>query len=144
MVSQKPECFCYITMTIQVHGFDRYYILQFRRKFILAILSMSFGLFAPKTLNSLVFQPFDFFFSVPDEGYSINASYTCTANLISTFFLFRYLRILYQCEIIQKSYYIKFIKVFHFVIYDIQLLEKDITGFGGPGDSMSQVVGSNS
>ena len=86
MVSQKPECFCYITMTIQVHGFDRFYILQFRRKYILAILSMSFSLFAPKALNSLVFQPFDFFFSVPDEGYSINASDTCAVNLISTFF----------------------------------------------------------
>jgi hypothetical protein len=52
-------------------------------KQILAILFRPFGFIAPKTLNYLAFQYFDL--SVPDEGYSRNAS--CTLNLISTFLL---------------------------------------------------------
>jgi len=40
-----------------------------------------FDFIAPKTLNYLTFQSFDF--ELPDEGYSRNAS--CGLNLISTF-----------------------------------------------------------
>ena len=54
---------------------------------ILAIVFRPFGLIAPKTLNYLTFQYFDL--SVPDEGYSRNAS--CTLNLISTFYCNQFL-----------------------------------------------------